>query len=445
MAGEHSGSVLRQARQSVGVGLSRIAYQGRLSVSHLSRVERGERPVTPAIVAAYQRAIGVRRVPVPAPSPLAALAGGNLLDHHQIQDADQAARRRLRAAMAAVAVGGPLPEPVDNLLQRAGDGRMPARVGIADVLQIEQAQDMFTASFLRYGGGLTARLIGGHLRCAVGLRDATMTAPVAARLHTAIGALALRAAWAMFDAGWQPAAFDLFQVALYAAGRAGDADLRAAVLGDLATQYYYLGQVEDSLAVARLAAGDERVCPAVRCLLHTVNARGHATRGDAAETTRQIGLAEQAFAEVTAENTPVWMTRLLCAAQMQALTGQAAFLLARGCGTTAGNPVHVAQAYTRLGYAAANLDPVRRARAVVVCTTRLAALHLAEGQLGEAVRVGRQAVAVARDVRSVPIKKDLRALRAEAVTRARDTLVRAFIGEIDELLTPPAQPSTNDT
>src|SRR5262245_33934070 len=162
---------LREARESVGIGLTRVARHGRLSVGHLSRVERGERPVTPAIVSVYQQALGVRRtgLPVPLASPLARLAGGLLVDERRVEEADDMRRRAFHAAIAAIAVGGSLGEPAERLANAGGKAAVPARVGMADVVQVEEAADMFTAWHLRFGGGLAGGLARDHLRWAVSL------------------------------------------------------------------------------------------------------------------------------------------------------------------------------------------------------------------------------------------------------------------------------------
>jgi hypothetical protein len=62
-----------------------------------------------------------------------------------------------------------------------------------------------------------------------------------------VGGLAARCAWTAFDTGSHEAARSLFRLALYAAGRAGDPDLRAHILADVAAQHRYLGYHEDCL------------------------------------------------------------------------------------------------------------------------------------------------------------------------------------------------------
>jgi transcriptional regulator with XRE-family HTH domain len=59
-----TGAMLRELRQHADIGLRAVARRTtghvRLSDGHLSRVERGLRPVTPAVLAAYERALRMR-------------------------------------------------------------------------------------------------------------------------------------------------------------------------------------------------------------------------------------------------------------------------------------------------------------------------------------------------------------------------------------------------
>ncbi|PSK26497.1 helix-turn-helix domain-containing protein [Nocardia seriolae] len=58
-----SGEQLREVRRSAGIGLGKLAERTVYSKSHLGNVEKGIRTVTPEVVAAYERALGVVRLP----------------------------------------------------------------------------------------------------------------------------------------------------------------------------------------------------------------------------------------------------------------------------------------------------------------------------------------------------------------------------------------------
>src|SRR5690554_5135278 len=124
---EIDGFTLRQLRKHAGVGLDRVAKQARVSASHLGRVERGvpDRPVTPAIVAAYEKVLGVK------------LGRGDELDptgepdREQLSRFDELRRRGFNATVAMLSVGGPLGEPIEHLLKSSAPA--PSQVGTADV------------------------------------------------------------------------------------------------------------------------------------------------------------------------------------------------------------------------------------------------------------------------------------------------------------------------
>ena len=189
----------------------------------------------------------------------------------------------------------------------------------------------------------------------------------------------------------------------YAATQAGDVDLRAHILSDVATQQLYLGGARDCLEIIRLADGDERVHPAVRFVLHGVRARAFGALGDADGCSRQIGLAEDAYARTKPDEAPEWMNGFLNEAHVDSVTGQAAFSLAE----QTGQEEHRAESSTRLARAVRGFDPNTRARAVALCATRLAILDQRRDETAAARTWMGQAVAASQDLRSVRISRDL--------------------------------------
>jgi hypothetical protein len=313
-------------------------------------------------------------------------------------------RRAFTAAVAAIAAGGPLGEPISRAVAALDQAEAPSRVGAADVVQVEQAADMFTAWDLRFGGGLAREIAKIQLRWATGLLNARMGETVRGRLNSAVGALAECAAWSTFDSAQHDAARTLFKLALYQASEADDANLRAHILSDIATQQMYLGQPDECLKLIRLAEGDDRISPAVRFVLHGVKARAFGTLADEPACLRQIGMAEHAHASVTNDNRPEWMAKFLNDAHVYSVTGQAAFSLAQTTGTFRDD------AHQRLTRAINGFD-IGRARAVVLCATRLAILHLDAGHAGEGAAAVHTALQAVPGLRSARINQDLTAMR----------------------------------
>lgn len=416
----HDGEALRRLRTARGVSQATVARRAGVSTGHLSRVEAGDRLPSPAVLNGYEQALGIR---------LRAAGAGDTLGTDE--DAEQMRRRAFIADVAAIAAGGPLGEPITRALATLDAVDIPARVGMSDVAQVEQAETMFTTWDLRFGGGLAREMAGTQLRWATRLLDAPMSDSVRLRLHSAVGSLAERAAWSSFDAGRHEPARSLFKVAVYAATEADDADLRAHILSDIATQHLYLRDPTGCLKVIRMAEGDDRVSPGVRFVLHGVKARAFGVLGDTDACARQIGMAEDAYAAVTLESTPTWMRAFLVDAHVHSVTGQAAYLLALAHGRFSDD------AHTRLTRAIAGFD-AGRARAVALCATRLATLHLHAGHLPEGAAAARTALHAVPGLRSARIARDLTSMRAAADRHPDHDTMRRFSDQITDMLTPAA-------
>ena len=190
-----TGAMLRELRQHADIGLRAAARRTsgnvRLSDGHLSRMERGLRPVTPAVLAAYERALGTR------------------IDAHTLNDlttaskSDDADHRAFHTTIATLAAGTPTGalggESEQRLMQDAIYARIPQQVTTTDLTHLEQAALTLRRLDLRHGGELTCQIAGQLLRWAVNLRTATMTTPVRHHWHTTLATLAMWGAWAAHD------------------------------------------------------------------------------------------------------------------------------------------------------------------------------------------------------------------------------------------------------
>lgn len=293
----YDGPTLRSGRESAGMPLRRVARQAGMSHGHLSKVERGEygRPVTPAVMAAYEKVTGLKLADaVPTTQP------GKRPDGHGNKavwrpgQMSKPRRRGYNAAIAALTVGGHLGEPLLRLLDSTGRPVTPALPEGTDVAQLAQLTTLATTLDLRYGGRLAAQHAKALLRWAVPILDATgLDEQMNRRLHAAVARLAHRAAWAAFDTDAHDAARSLFRLAAYTATLAGDPDLRAHVVADVAAQHNHLGYHDAALEVIRFVEGDERINPLVQVVLHLVKARTFAALGDREGCYRCIKLAEQ--------------------------------------------------------------------------------------------------------------------------------------------------------
>jgi transcriptional regulator with XRE-family HTH domain len=397
------------------VPLRRIARTAGMSHGHLSKVERGEhgRPVTPAILAAYERVTGVKLTQAAATiaerrdrdtgRPGKTWRAGQLTDMR---------RHAYNAAIGALTIGGHLGEPVSRLIDSTGRPVTPTPPDDGDIEQLEQLVTVLTALDLRHGGGLTSQIAKATLRWAAPMLDTPDTPqPTRARLAAAIGALAARAGWAAFDTAAHEAARSLFRLALHTAARASQPNLRAHVLADIAAQHNQLGYHHDALAIIRLGEGDERLTPPIRMLLHTVKARTYAALGQADHTRHQIDQAENIYADPGQIADPAdWTTTLLHPGHLYAATGHAMATLANHTGTKA----HAQDARRRLAQTVDVFDPSTHARTRTLAALRLAALQLTTDDPEQGAHTARAALQTAGQVRSARITHSLTTLRTHA-------------------------------
>jgi transcriptional regulator with XRE-family HTH domain len=261
------GQVLRAARESAGLSLAALAGRVHYSKSTLGMVETGQRTATPALIAAYERTLGVQGL------------------------GEDMNRRELLAAAAAVLAGSHTPDPLVRLLDSLATVDQPGQVGRSEVEAVQQATAVYTTMDLRFGGAVAADLSTGALRWAVSLLDAPMRQDTHVALCAAVGALADRAAWTHFDAGRTYSARQLSTLALRTADEGADHDLRAHALLNIAAQ---IGDALPSEAVGLVdaALSDRRVCSLERANLHAGLAGHLAKSGERERALQHIREAE---------------------------------------------------------------------------------------------------------------------------------------------------------
>lgn len=268
------GLTLRAARESRNVTMRKVAKVAGFTHGHLSKVERGDdgREVTPAIVHAYEKALGTKIAGIvadgqPPPQP----HGENAWRSGQMSDGQ---RRTWRRHVASAAAGS-------SLLRSAGRVPVPRPVTDEQLAALEQI-----ATLLEGAGESAGAVAHALLPWARRLATGVGTSP---RMYAVIARLARRAARDRYTAGQHEHARPLWLIGLSAATNADDPDLRALILADVATQHTALGYHDDAMATLRLARGDERLSEHTRATLRTAQAlalaepAGHHTDGQACQ------------------------------------------------------------------------------------------------------------------------------------------------------------------
>jgi transcriptional regulator with XRE-family HTH domain len=437
----YDGPTLRAVRESMGVPLRRIARHAGMSHGHLSKVERGEygRPVTPAIMAAYEKVTGVQLADAVAAVAERGEPPANRRGNARVWQPghlSEMRRRSFHAAIGALTMGGHLGEPFQRLLDSTGRPLTPAPPSTIDVAHLTRLSRAIAALDLRYGGGLVSQLAKALLRWAVPMLDIIdVNEEVRRRAHTAIGELAHRAGWAAFDVAAHEPARTLFRLALYAAVRGDDINLRAHVLADVAAQHSSLGYHHDALEVLRLAEGDDRVARTVRMVVQGVKARTCAALGDVHACRRAVDAAERAHASADSTERG-WIGALGDPALLSAITGHAVATLAERTGTESDRK----DASERLTNAIDSLDSDTHARAQALCVARLAVLHLSAGDLDQAARWSRLTVDRASGIRSARLDNALAAIRITIVEKyPNEPVMCELLDEIGTRIEGPAE------
>ncbi|SFF94885.1 hypothetical protein SAMN05216251_14319 [Actinacidiphila alni] len=161
------------------------------------------------------------------------------------------------------------------------------------------------------GGPMLRKLVDAHLATAIDLIDQdNYPAAIHRRLHTVAADLAHQAGWIRFDAGQHAPAQHRWEAAVHAAHQAGDRDLAAVALSDLAYQATWLARPADAVAILEYARS-RTPAPATRALLDVRRARASAVLQDRTDVERALLSAEAELDRARPGTTPAvvsWMS-----------------------------------------------------------------------------------------------------------------------------------------
>lgn len=159
----------------------------------------------------------------------------------------------------------------------------------------------------RLGGASVRRLVDAELGVVTELLSrGRFNERIGRELHVVAGELARFAGWVFSDAGFETAAQRYWVTALHAAHVGGDRLLGANVLKNMALQCLDFSRPADALRLAEAAVRTAGGATGrVGAMLHMRQARAHAALGDEGLCMRELGVAEAAFDQATAQE-PAW-------------------------------------------------------------------------------------------------------------------------------------------
>ncbi len=353
---------------------------------------------------------------------------GSLDGDDETQAVSWLQRRDFMAVVTATALGvgtaSPLHDRVGMLMYNAAEPLR--RVGSADVERIEATTSAFRDWDNRWGGGLSRAAVVGQLHWLVATNKSAVVESEAVqhRLLVATADLANLSAWIHYDVEQHEEARRLWMIALDTSREAGNVDLVAAILRQLAHQALHLKRPDEALRLVRLAyasAADPNQQASELALAETsaYEAWCHAAAGSLQPCRRAIGRAEEHFANSQDDAAPPWLTHF-DETELYALRGHAYHVLAERIPQAAG------EAEPWLRRAVAGRGP-QYARSKTLNLIALSSTYFQQGhRLDEGVRIGFQALDGASTLNSPRARSRLRGLDRVTAPLAREANVAEF-------------------
>jgi tetratricopeptide (TPR) repeat protein len=356
-------------------------------------------------------------------------------DEHAEED-ESVKRRKFLGNAAAVMFGAAVFGQEDGQwLPSPAQTPAPGRVGLSDVRQIEASTKALRGLDYQYGGGACRDAVVAQLSWAQRMLDAHTADTVRSRLFTAIADLHNLAGWTSFDVDLVDSARFHFLQALRLAKEAQNNSLITNVMYRMGKIYMEQDAPNEALKLFQLgqiAAQDSGSEIAV-ALLCANEAWAYSQLGDAEQSQKMIGRAQDEFARADPRRIPGW-ARHCDEYELYASTGTVHFTLARnGDREKVSDPAkHMRLAIPNLQRAIDGYGP-EMARTHAFNLTTLAAAHLWDGDVNHGVRLGRQALDLAAEVKSARMVRRFRPLYQEALRHPHNSASRDLADQISTL------------
>lgn len=327
---------------------------------------------------------------------------------------------------AAVLGGAGLLAPLAPWLEPLAEGALTVRCGAFAMAEVE-AVERVVATFREWrsaGSGLGRTAVVGQLSdVAERVRDAP-AGPLTDRMLIAAAELSKIAGSMAFDAGSHGAAQLNYVMAARLAKAGGNVSFGAVALAALARQSFDLGNAGDGLEIVALAqrGSDGAATPALRAMLATREAWGHAQRGQVYAFQRATDAAERAYADVDPAGEPRWLHGL-DGAELAGVIG------ARYRDLSRFDRRHARHAVAYIGRALSLRQPTR-ARNRAFDLVSLARVHLLTGEHDNGIAAVREALPLIDAQRPGRLARKLNDWHREAAPFATIATVRAARDDI---------------
>ncbi|MBB5852061.1 hypothetical protein ACFQ05_02160 [Amycolatopsis umgeniensis] len=312
-------------------------------------------------------------------------------------------------------------------MTKTGKGKQPDRIEVPDVERLETAVDVLRALDYRQGGALCRDAVHVVKTVSLLLHWGAVPAALRSRLLTVLADLHNLLGWTEFDVGRRIPARIRFERALGLAAEAGNDNLVANICYRLGRLALHHDDIKGGLSHLRRgqAAAHRSGSRRAQAILTVNEAWALAKAGDEGAALASLARAENQF-----EGADDWAA----ASPWEAFFGLTDMAAMRGTVLTelahVVTPRHSDEAITRLRDATARYG-AEMSRSLALTLIMLAQNHALQGDFDEAVRIGTEAVDLARGLGSARTKDRLAPLADLLRGHATDSGSRDLLDRID--------------
>ncbi|MGH3912988.1 MAG: helix-turn-helix domain-containing protein [Pseudonocardiaceae bacterium] len=431
LVGRDVSSIYRLLRR-VGISQRQIAALTGQSQSEVSEILKGRQVMAYDVLARISDGVGIPRGYMGlAYDKATATSVAGPPDDAKIEEDESVKRRKLLSHGAAMLFGTTVfPEEVGEWLPEVAQTPAPSHIGMTDVKQVEAATRAMRALDYQFGGGACRDAVVAQLSWAQRLVSASSHEVVRQRLFQALADLQNLAGWTTFDVGLLDSSRSHFATALEFAKESGDASLLSNIMYRIGRIYLHMRAPNDALKwfqLGQIAAQNSGSELAVAVLCGN-EAWAYAMMNNPEQARKLLDRSRAELARANLDEAPGW-AKFYNQTDMHAMTGTIYTELSAVDATHADLAIPaLLEALT--GYT----DSMGRSRAFTL--TALATNHLRQGDVDQGVRIGREALLLARGVQSTRVTDRLEPLEITAGLRsvnpdARDLshLIREYRGQ----------------
>lgn len=419
---------MREARRASGVVWARFAREAGFGEAYLRNVENGNRSVTPAVAAAYDRVLktgGAFTAALHETGSTAATAvpwdqPGSLTVLTDLLKGSSVDRRGFLSAGAALSLSA---SSWSRALGAAGaDGaHVVVPGGPALLAHIGDRLDYLRHMDDELGSGEVYQLARSELSLIVTqIRSRRYHGPALDHLYSMASEAARQVAWAAFDQSRPGIAQRFFDGSFRASAEAGDPISGAYALSFAAIQCYSTPQQAER-AVSLLETAQEQVrrkaTPRMHAMLAARTARALSKTGAKKACVRQLDIAREALGKGPHDDDPktlYWVDY----GEIEMIAGSSALQL--------GDPAEALRRF-EAGMEAAYPGDEEYPRSHAIYLARAAEAHLAMHDLDAAVATARHAASCLGSVDSARSASELKGLREKLAPHTSHAAVREFL------------------